>query len=103
LIIIRINDDLPIPCDPPIKNFLLFDSLMNSIIGISSIAEWRFGTDIMDLYRMMRTRINQIDVSEKFVQLFDEKFSKNIDSLQSVFDESHFCSEIHLVGRKLNK
>ena len=52
---------------------------------------------------MMRTRINQIDVSEKFVQLFDEKFSKNIDSLQSVFDESHFCSEIHLVGRKLNK
>ena len=35
---------------------------------------------------MMRTRINQIDVSEKFVQLFDEKFSKNIDSLQSVFD-----------------
>jgi 2-polyprenyl-3-methyl-5-hydroxy-6-metoxy-1,4-benzoquinol methylase len=76
---------------------------MNSIIGISSIAEWRFGTDIMDLYRMMRTGINQIDVSEKFVQLFDEEFSKNIDSLQSVFDESHFCSEIHLVGKKLNK
>ena len=74
---------------------------MNSIIGVSPVAEWRFGTDVMDLYRMMMTRFNQIDASDKFIQLFKEGFYKNIDSLQSVFDENHFCSEIHLVARKI--
>ena len=73
---------------------------MNSIMRVSSIAEWRFGTDVMDLYRMMMTQLNQNDVSDKFIQLFDEGFNKNIDSLQSIFDESHFCSEIHVVARK---
>jgi SAM-dependent methyltransferase len=74
---------------------------MNSIIGVSPVAEWRFGTDVMDLYRMMMNHFNQIDVSDKFIQLFEEGFNENIDSLQSVFDESHFCSEIHLVARKI--
>ena len=74
---------------------------MNSIIGVTPIAEWRFGTDVMDLYRIMMNRFNQVDVSDKFKHFFEEGFKQNIDGLQSVFDQNHFCSEIHLVGKKI--
>ena len=74
---------------------------MNSIMGVQPIGEWRFGTDIMDLYRAMITRLGGVAVSERFIGLFDEHFKQSIDGLQSVFDNNHFCSEIHMVARKI--
>jgi len=62
---------------------------------LNSLAEWRFGTDVMDLYRSMRVSMAKNGVSSKMMSVFDEGFGENIDQLQSVFDENHFCSEIH--------
>jgi len=74
---------------------------MNRMIGVQSVAEWRFGTDVMDLYRSMLTCLQQNKVSENLVRNFAEGISPRIDALQAILDESHFCSEIHLVARKI--
>lgn len=73
---------------------------MNSLIGVEPIGEWRFGTDIMDMFRIMTNRFNNSEVSQTFMEIFEEGFGKNIDQLQTVFDQNHFCSEIHLVATK---
>jgi len=73
---------------------------MNSLIGVSSIAEWRFGTDMMDFYRHCQIELKNNNVSENLLSIFENEFIKNIDSLQSTFDKSHFCSEIHVLASK---
>jgi len=60
-----------------------------------SVAEWRFGTDVMDLYRSLRVELEKGGASNKMISLLYEGLGKNIDNLQAVFDERHFCSEIH--------
>jgi SAM-dependent methyltransferase len=73
---------------------------MHEIIGASPMSEWRFGTDIMDLYRASKIMILKSGGSEFFSSLFDDSFAPLIDNLQAVLDESHFCSEIHALIKK---
>lgn len=78
------------------------DSLkkMNEIIGIHSIAEWRFGVDIFDLYRGISLLLKKNDTSKKLLDLFESNYLKSIDRMQNSLDENHFCSEIHIIGSK---
>ncbi len=73
---------------------------MNDIIGIKSVAEWRFGVDMLDLYRGIGLILNKNGSSKKLMDIFDSNYLKSIDKMQNSLDESHFCSEIHLIGRK---
>lgn len=73
---------------------------MNEIIGIQSVAEWRFGADIMDLYRHILTNLQGNKSSQKMIDFFNVGFVENIDNFQSIIDKSHFCSEIHLIAAK---
>ena len=73
---------------------------MNSIIGVKSIAEWRFGTDMMDFYRHCEIELANNKVSNNLLSIFRSEFTKNIDELQNILDKSNFCSEIHVVGMK---
>jgi SAM-dependent methyltransferase len=73
---------------------------MNEIIGVQSAAEWRFGTDMMDLYRAMLISLRETGASENLVHHFAQGLAPQIDELQAVFDRSRFCSEIHLLARK---
>ena len=73
---------------------------MHKILDVNPIAEWRFGTDIMDLYRSVRTLLTSKKVSDVVTDMFHEGFFKELDRLQSVLDENHFCSEIHCVVSK---
>ena len=73
---------------------------MNRIIGVISIAEWRFGTDFVDLQRNMSVKLQQNGCSRMFFEMLDAGLFSKIDDLQSVIDKSHFCSEIHLLARK---
>jgi len=73
---------------------------MNEIIGVQPIAEWRFGTDAMDLYRHMLTNLQANQSSQKMIDFLYTGFGKNIDDIQSIFDKSHFSSEIHLIASK---
>ena len=66
----------------------------------NSLAEWRFGTDVMDLYRSMRVEMEKAGASHKVISILNEGFGKNIDDMQAVLDEQHFCSEIHCLVAK---
>ena len=73
---------------------------MNKIIGIKALAEWRFGTDAMDLFRNLSVTLEKNNVSNKTMQLFSNGYLETIDKFQKILDENHFCSEIHLLGIK---
>lgn len=75
-------------------------SKMHKIIGVSSIGEWRFGTDFMDLYRHLTVRLNSKNVSEKMVDFLYNVLGSKIDELQNILDSNHSCSEIHVVVLK---
>jgi len=70
---------------------------MHELMGGVSIAEWRFGTDVMDLYRSMMVSASQNDVSEYTQDKLKDGLAAQIDELQAVLDTSHFCSEIHVL------
>jgi SAM-dependent methyltransferase len=74
---------------------------MNEVIGVRSIAEWRFGTDAMDLYRHLLTNLQANKTSQKMIDFLYSGFGKKIDDIQAVFDKNHFCSEIHVIASKL--
>ena len=73
---------------------------MNEIIGVKPVAEWRFGTDAMDLYRHTLTNIQKNNSSQKLMDYLYLCLGEKIDDIQSIFDENHFCSEIHCVVSK---
>jgi len=75
-------------------------SKMHQIIGVSSIGEWRFGTDFMDLYRHLMVKMEANNVSQKMVNFLYDGLGSKIDELQNVLDLNHTCSEIHVVAAK---
>jgi SAM-dependent methyltransferase len=75
---------------------------MQKIIEVESIAEWRFGTDAMDLYRHLITMLAKNNSSQKLIDLIDNGLGTKLDEIQTIFDKNHFCSEIHCISKKLN-
>ena len=75
---------------------------MNEIIGIQSIGEWRFGVDMLDLYRAMHLTLKENGSSKKLLDILQLNYTQAVDKMQNSLDESHFCSEIHLIGAKLS-
>lgn len=74
---------------------------MHELLEGDSLAEWRFGTDVMDLYRAIMTMLSKNDASDRMLGEFSNSFSPLIDQMQTVLDKAHFCSEIHcLVCKK---
>ena len=73
---------------------------MNDMIGVGSIAEWRFGTDLMDLYRSLYMTLVSNFCSDHLIEHFENGFRSGIDDLQTVLDKRHFCSEIHVLTSK---
>jgi len=73
---------------------------MHAILGVASVAEWRFGTDVMDLYRSIGVSLRAEGASNVTLELFEDGFGRSIDEIQGVFDRGHFCSEIHVLARK---
>ena len=68
-------------------------------IGFEIAHSWRFGSDIMDLYRFLCVTLEQ-GGNPGAKEVLSEKFLPLIDSLQAVVDESGFASEIHMVMRR---
>jgi hypothetical protein len=61
--------------------------------------EWRFGSDINDLYRFISVSMRK-NGNEEFADLFAERFTPLMDKLQLVLDESEFSSELHFILRR---
>lgn len=75
---------------------------LNELIGIKPVAEWRFGTDIMDLKRSIEVTLKSKRFSNFFQNRFDKNFTLYGDKLQKILDRSHDCSQIHVIGKKVS-
>jgi 2-polyprenyl-3-methyl-5-hydroxy-6-metoxy-1,4-benzoquinol methylase len=75
--------------------------LLNSKLGVEPIAEWRFGTDIMDLRRSLDINLKKADASDYFRERVSKEINSYSDDLQSVVDQAHNCSQIHVITKKL--
>jgi len=73
---------------------------LHNKMDVNSLNEWRFGTDIMDLYRAITVNLQSNNSSQKMMEFVNEGFATKIDELQSILDMNHFCSEIHVVATK---
>ena len=72
---------------------------MADSIGFEVAYEWRFGSDINDLYRFLTVSL-QKNGNEEFARVFADKFTPLMDKLQLVLDESEFSSELHFILKR---
>ena len=73
---------------------------MNQLINLNPIAEWRFGTDMIDLLRSLSVMGQTSQMSVEAQDFFFEPLKASIDDLQAVLDANHFCSEVHVLAKK---
>jgi hypothetical protein len=72
---------------------------MAESIGFESAYEWRFGSDINDLYRFITVTLEK-NGNEGFAALFSERFTPLMDELQLTLDKSSFSSELHFILKR---
>ena len=65
------------------------------------IGEWWFGSEMMDLYRQVSVMLEKTNSSEKMLALWQETFTKLIDTLQLEVDKHQMSSEVHMVLKKV--
>lgn len=70
-------------------------------MGFEVAYEWRFGSDINDLYRFVMVSLAK-EGNPEFASFFSDKFVPLMDKLQLVLDESEFSSELHFILRRSN-
>ncbi|MCR5688523.1 MAG: class I SAM-dependent methyltransferase [Lachnospiraceae bacterium] len=68
-------------------------------MGFEVAYEWRFGSDINDLYRFLMVSMQKND-NEEFSRYFSDRFVPLMDELQQVLDRSEFSSELHFILRR---
>lgn len=70
-------------------------------MGFEMAYEWRFGSDINDLYRFLTVSLSKNN-NEDFASYFSDKFVPLMDKLQLILDESEFSSEMHFILKRLD-
>ena len=70
---------------------------------LERVAEWRFGSDIIDLYRNLEIVIQKKNFSKKLSKKLAEAFLPIIDELQLKIDQNYFASEIHVLWKFVRK
>lgn len=68
-------------------------------MGFEVAYEWRFGSDINDLYRFIMVSLAK-EGNPEFASYFSDKFVPLMDELQLVLDKSEFSSELHFILRR---
>jgi len=67
--------------------------------GIERIAEWWFGADMIDFYRMIAMSLIVSPDSKNMVSAWEETFLPVVDQMQLELDKRHQSSELHFVAR----
>lgn len=77
------------------------DSLeyMAERMGFEIYSVWKFGSDMMDLYRFICVTLEQ-NGNPLLKDYFSQKFLPLIDDLQLVVDKSEFASETHMLLKR---
>ena len=68
-------------------------------MGFKELTAWKFGSDMMDLYRMLMVSLEQ-NGNSALKDYFAPVFTKMIDELQLVVDRNESASEIHLILKR---
>lgn len=68
-------------------------------IGFEIAHTWRFGSDMMDLYRFLCVSLEK-EGNKGAKDVLDKEFRPLLDKLQLVVDESGFGSEIHMILKR---
>lgn len=72
---------------------------MAEAIGFEIAYEWRFGSDINDLYRFIMVSM-QKNGNAQLAEYFSDKFVPLMDELQNTLDKSEFSSELHFILKR---
>ena len=67
--------------------------------GLTPLAKWWFGTDVVDLYRNIYVSIQSDPNVAEMSNLWKSMFQPVIDELQLVLDKKHLSSEVHVLYR----
>ena len=68
-------------------------------IGFAEYAVWKFGSDIMDLYRMICVSLDQ-NGNSRLREDFSRRFLPMLDELQKIVDRHEQASEIHMIIKR---
>lgn len=68
--------------------------------GFERVAEWWFGTDVMDLFRQVFVRLETSTETSSLTTIWESSFRPTIDALQLEFDKRRLSSQIHLLLEK---
>ena len=68
-------------------------------IGFEKLSSWKFGSDMMDLYRMICVSLEE-GGNGRLKEEFSERFLPILDTLQKTVDESESASEIHMILKR---
>lgn len=74
---------------------------MSGQIGFTEYATWKFGSDMMDLYRMICVSLDQ-NGNSKLREVFGEKFLPMLDEMQGIIDRHEEASEIHMIIKRIS-
>ena len=73
---------------------------LNNEFSFKAIAEWWFGTDIVDLFRHILVSMQKQNCSPKLMESWRREFMPLIDAMQLEVDKNHFSSEVHILLKK---
>jgi len=65
--------------------------------GMTRVAEWWFGADIVDLYRSILIRLAQSEKTAGAAKLWAEMIKPAVDDMQEALDRRHLSSEVHML------
>lgn len=68
-------------------------------MGFTIAYEWRFGSDINDLYRFLTVSLAK-NGCEDLAAIFADQFVPLMDNLQKAMDEKEFSSELHFILKR---
>jgi hypothetical protein len=67
--------------------------------GMTRVAEWWFGADVMDLFRSIAIMLEKSDETRLMTGLWQKTFAPLLDELQLVIDRRKQSSEVHALFR----
>ncbi|MCR5777516.1 MAG: class I SAM-dependent methyltransferase [Lachnospiraceae bacterium] len=72
---------------------------MADMMGFTKCASWKFGSDMMDLYRMLSVELEK-NGNKGLNGVLHDKFLPLLNDMQLLVDKSEFASEIHMVLKR---
>jgi len=65
--------------------------------GLRRVAEWWFGSDIVDLYRSVLIRLAQTEATAGAAAIWQDMLKPVVDGMQESLDNRHLSSEVHML------